>query len=236
MSGINFSRQIAYLGKKSQEELGSATITIIGVGGLGSVCAHLLARMGVGHLILCDADIVSDHNLARQHLYTLSDIRKLKTEAAKQKIQELNSTIRVDTLNDFLTTETIHVFQNQTKTSTLLLDCTDNHEVRRLIEQLAIINSVPWIHGAAIGDVGSVIYFNPADTTLAMYDDIYKEKVDTSCELTGVLATTTTMIATVQTRLALDVIIKKPITQTLLRYDGLTQTIHSYPIKHTTQR
>ena len=90
------------IGKKGQEKLSKSAVAIVGLGALGSVSAELLARAGIGRLILVDRDIVELSNLQRQALYDESDIRKPKALAAKEKLSRINSGINIDIFIEML--------------------------------------------------------------------------------------------------------------------------------------
>jgi sulfur carrier protein ThiS adenylyltransferase len=71
-------------------------VAIAGLGGLGSNIAVMLARIGVGHMLLVDFDIVEPSNLNRQSYY-ISHLGMPKTEALKKQIAEINPFIEIDT-------------------------------------------------------------------------------------------------------------------------------------------
>lgn len=85
----------------SQEKLQSTSALCLGVGGLGSVVAMSLCRLGVGRVVLIDYDVVDMHNLNRQLLYTTADVGRPKVEAARDNLQRhnLSSTIEIHNLN-----------------------------------------------------------------------------------------------------------------------------------------
>ncbi|HCE33733.1 MULTISPECIES: sulfur carrier protein ThiS adenylyltransferase ThiF [Fusobacterium] len=80
------------------EKLKKAKVCILGLGGLGSNVAVLLARSGIGYLKLVDFDIVEASNLNRQQ-YRISHIGIKKTEAMKSIIKEINPFVEIDTLD-----------------------------------------------------------------------------------------------------------------------------------------
>lgn len=84
--------------KGISEKLKLAKVCILGLGGLGSNVAVLLARAGVGYLKLVDFDIVEASNLNRQQ-YRISHIGMKKTEAMKDIIKEINPFVEVDILD-----------------------------------------------------------------------------------------------------------------------------------------
>ncbi|MEV8032356.1 ThiF family adenylyltransferase [Streptomyces sp. NPDC086182] len=72
-----------------QDVLRSARVIVVGVGALGTECARLLAQAGVGGLVLCDPDTVSESNLSRGALFRPSDVGRPKAEAAARALSEL---------------------------------------------------------------------------------------------------------------------------------------------------
>ena len=77
-----------------QSILKNHTIGIAGCGGLGSNCAVALARVGIGKLILCDFDVVSESNLNRQY-YFVDQIGLKKAPALKENIHRINPKVEV---------------------------------------------------------------------------------------------------------------------------------------------
>lgn len=91
-------------GQEVFEKLSKACVGIAGLGGLGSNIAMMLARSGVGRLLLIDFDKVDPGNLNRQH-YMLSHLGIKKTEAIKSQILQANPFIHLDTLDTYITAE-----------------------------------------------------------------------------------------------------------------------------------
>ena len=75
--------------KEMQKKLRNAKIAVAGLGGLGSNIAVMLARSGVGHLLLVDYDVVDVTNLNRQ-MYGISHIGKPKTQALTEILYQIN--------------------------------------------------------------------------------------------------------------------------------------------------
>ena len=92
--------------KGISEKLKKAKVCILGLGGLGSNVATLLARSGIGYLKLVDFDIVEASNLNRQQ-YRISHIGMKKTEAIKTIIKEINPFVEVEILNKKVDRENI---------------------------------------------------------------------------------------------------------------------------------
>ncbi len=84
--------------KGISEKLKKVKVCILGLGGLGSNVAVLLARAGIGYLKLVDFDIVEASNLNRQQ-YRISHIGMKKTEAIRTIIKEINPFVEIETLD-----------------------------------------------------------------------------------------------------------------------------------------
>ena len=92
--------------KGISEKLKKAKVCILGLGGLGSNVATLLARAGIGYLKLVDFDIVEASNLNRQQ-YRISHIGMKKTEAIRTIIKEINPFVEIEVLNKKVDRENI---------------------------------------------------------------------------------------------------------------------------------
>jgi len=107
----------------------NATVGIAGLGGLGSNLAIALARTGIGKLILVDFDCVEKSNLNRQQ-YFLSQTGKLKTEALKQNIIEINPEVDVEIINCKLDEKnTPVIFDN----AGIIAECFDKADAKAMI-------------------------------------------------------------------------------------------------------
>lgn len=95
-------RQIRMFGAQGQSILAAAKIAVIGLGGVGSLVAEYLARVGVGHLVLVDPDRIDVTNLSRVVGATKEDVkrRELKTEIAFRHAREGNRSVKIDTIPD----------------------------------------------------------------------------------------------------------------------------------------
>ena len=78
-----------------KKNLLNSSIGIAGLGGLGSNAAISLARLGIGHLVLIDYDIVEKENLNRQY-YFINQIGMKKIDAIKQNIEKINPNIKLE--------------------------------------------------------------------------------------------------------------------------------------------
>lgn len=96
--GARYARQIALpeIGHEGQRRLGSASVALIGVGGLGAPASIYLAAAGIGRIRLIDPDLVEVSNLHRQVIYDDTDVGQPKVEAAAHRLAALNPHVCVD--------------------------------------------------------------------------------------------------------------------------------------------
>ncbi len=209
---MRYIRQEKLIGKTSQELLSKKTVSIIGLGALGSVSAELMARAGIKKLVLIDRDIVEIHNLQRQSLYTEDDIQKPKAIVIKDKLKKINRDVEVISYFDHLDNENIDLIK-----SDLILDCTDNLETRFLINEFSVKNKIPFIFSSAIGNEGYLFNVIPENTC---FNCIFKEIQGLeTCETFGVLNSTTHLISSLQVNEALKILLNQDYEKDLLYFN-----------------
>lgn len=167
-----YSRQIILpeIGEEGQKKLSSAKVLIVGVGGLGSPIALYLSGAGVGEIGIIDGDVVSVSNLQRQVLYEESQVGKPKVECAKERLAALNSEISITPYNAFLTPENAMEIISHYD---LVVDGTDNLDVRYVISDACASQGKPYVYGAITGLEGQVAVLCSGKTT---YRTLFPEK------------------------------------------------------------
>lgn len=93
-----FQRTELLLGKEIMEKVASKSVIIFGIGGVGSWCAESLVRSGIRKLTLVDSDRVCITNINRQLHATTLTVGKVKTEALKSRLLEINPSAQIQTL------------------------------------------------------------------------------------------------------------------------------------------
>lgn len=101
-----FEREELLIGKDSLSSLSRAKILLFGVGGVGGYTAECLARAGIGHLTIVDADKVDITNINRQILALDSTIGRYKVDVCKERINDINPACEVITKQLFYLPET----------------------------------------------------------------------------------------------------------------------------------
>ncbi len=109
MAGTRFDRQVRMLGHAGQAVLGASKVAVVGLGGVGSLVAEYLARLGVGHLVLVDPDEIEDTNLSRVVGATLLDVetKQFKTQIAVRHLGEARPDIRLEAIRGDVASESV---------------------------------------------------------------------------------------------------------------------------------
>ncbi|MDE6248036.1 MAG: tRNA threonylcarbamoyladenosine dehydratase [Muribaculaceae bacterium] len=95
------------LGDHAVDRLAKSRVLIVGAGGVGGYAAEMLARSGVGHLTLIDADNVDITNINRQIIATRSSVGLPKTELFISRFRDINPDISVKGMQTFLTSDNV---------------------------------------------------------------------------------------------------------------------------------
>jgi molybdopterin/thiamine biosynthesis adenylyltransferase len=164
-----YQRNIGTLGMAGQIALLKSCAAVVGLGGLGGFIVEGLARMGVGRLVLVDGDAFADHNLNRQLLSKEGNLGQLKTEAAAERVAQINRGVEVDAHAVFASADNLPVLLSGVD---VVVDALDSLPARLLLQDSAARCGVPMVHGAIAGGMGQVMTILPGDPGLhALYGD-----------------------------------------------------------------
>lgn len=196
-----YQRNMGTLGTQGQLRLLHSCVGVCGLGGLGGYIAELLARYGVGRLILVDGDVFEENNLNRQLLCRETDIGRSKAERAVERVREINSSLRVTALRLLVTADNVaEVFSE----AEVVVDALDNIPSRLALQEGCARLNVPMVHGAIAGHSGQVMTVYPGDHGLR---ELYGDGGDRGVEvMEGNPPTTPALIATLQAQEAVKVI------------------------------
>ena len=99
-AGTGFDRQVRMFGNAGQAVLGASKVAVVGLGGVGSLVAEYLARLGIGHLVLVDLDVIEGTNLSRVVGATPTDVEtaQFKTQIAVRHLREARPNIRLEAI------------------------------------------------------------------------------------------------------------------------------------------
>lgn len=202
-----YNRNFDTLSLNEQAKLGCTTVAVIGLGGLGGTVLEMLARVGVGRLILIDGDVFDETNLNRQLLSQESLIGVSKAKAAKDRVRAINSQVNVRVFETYVNEE--NLFEH-IKDADLVMDCLDSIDTRFALQDAANKAGIPIVSGAIAGVTGQVTVIYPGDRGYAL---IYGKKSRSSAKgvetRTGNISYCALFVAALQSSECVKVLLKR---------------------------
>ena len=160
-----YARNMRTYSPADQATLLKSHVGVVGLGGLGGTVTEILARMGVGRLTLIDGDRFEDSNLNRQLLSSPANLGLAKTEAAAQRISQINPSVDVTVHACFLTAENATDLLAGCR---VVVDCLDNLRTRFEVEDACRRLGCPMVSAAVAGASGHVTAIFPEDRGLRL--------------------------------------------------------------------
>lgn len=197
----------AGIGESGQQRLQESRVLLVGCGALGCVVADAMTRAGVGHLKIVDRDFVEISNLQRQVLFTEADVRAHlpKAVVAGERLRSVNSEIEIET-------HVLDVDHNNIAELAdgcdLILDGTDNFEIRYLINDLALEKRIPWVFTGCTGSHGQLMPVFPYESGClrCLMQNPPPPGTTETCDTAGVLGPAIGVIASLQSSMALKIL------------------------------
>ena len=225
---------LSEIGQNGQDKISNAKVLVIGAGGLGCPILQYLAAAGVGNIGIIDFDIVDISNLQRQVLYGTSTLGKNKAEAAKARLEDLNSDISIQAYPEKLThNNALNLFE----TYDIIVDGSDNFETRYLVNDACIITNKPLVFGAIYKFEGQVSVFNYLNgpSYRCLFPEAPKKGSVPNCSEIGVLGVLPGIIGTMQANEVLKIILElgNTLSGNLFCYNALTLENTTLKIKRS---
>jgi molybdopterin/thiamine biosynthesis adenylyltransferase len=163
------ARQVLAIGETGQEEIGKTNVAIVGLGGLGSHCAQLLAYLGVRNFVLVDFDSVESENLNRLVGAGPKDLNKPKIDVAEKIIRHVakgEKLIIRKFQSDLRALKTLDALKHVD----FIFGCVDKNGPRLVLNELAVAHMIPYIdcafgieveNGAVKEAGGRVVFVKP---------------------------------------------------------------------------
>ena len=104
------NRTTLLVGDKTMEAIAATKVIIFGVGGVGSWCAESLVRSGIRHLTIVDSDRVCITNVNRQAMATSKTVGRVKVEALKERLLEINPAAEINAIQEIFSANTAEMF------------------------------------------------------------------------------------------------------------------------------
>ena len=210
------------IGEEGQVLLKSASVIIIGMGGLGSASSIYLAAAGIGRIGIVDFDQIGLSNLQRQILYSTENLGKEKIYFAKTRLESLNPEITIESYPLKITEDNV---EEIIKPYAYVVDATDNLASRFALNRACVKLGKPFIYGAIYQFYGQFTIFNFADGPClrCIFREQGIKQAKESGEPPGIVSAVPGTIGSLQAVEVIKLILGqgKPAVGRLILYDGL---------------
>lgn len=153
MKGI-FNRTELLLGSEMMDVISAKRVIIFGVGGVGSWCAESLVRSGVEHLTVVDSDRVCVTNINRQLMATCRTVGKVKVDALKDRLHEINPTADIEAIQEIYSEETAASFHLEQYD--YIIDCIDT-----LKDKISLLLTATQYPATVFSSMGAALKMDP---------------------------------------------------------------------------
>ncbi len=226
-----YLRNIGSIRLAGQKKLLQSTVLVMGTGGLGGTVAQLLARMGIGKLVLADGDSFNESNLNRQAFSFENNLGKKKVQAARDEIRKINAATEIEILVGILGEEDLVPVVNGVDAA---VDALDNMPSRFALEKACRGKRIPLVHGAVAGFSGQVLVIYPDDIGLQAVYGNPKDVPEKGIELElGNLAGIVSAVASLQVQETVKILtgLGRPLRERLLLLDSLSGSVEIISLK-----
>ena len=198
------------IGEKGQKILETKTVTIVGMGNIGSTVAPMLIRSGIS-LRLIDKGRCATEDLSSQSLYLEEDDTRFKAKQAKKYLDQINKNIKVRTFHEDLNKNNIFLIE-----ADAIIDATGNLETSKLISEHVKKKKLPLIYVLASGSRGLVI---TSDKGIS-FDKLKKfiDKMKPTDEA-GIINPVVHMAAAIIVKKVFKILLKKPYHKDAVLFD-----------------
>jgi molybdopterin/thiamine biosynthesis adenylyltransferase len=222
---LRYSRHILLpsVGVAGQTRISSASVLIVGAGGLGCPVALYLGAAGVGRLLLADGDTVDLTNLQRQIGHATTAIGENKADSLARSVLAINPEIEVQPIRERLADSAL---KEAVASVDLVVDASDNFATRHAVNRACVSLDTPLVSGAAIGFSGQLAVFDSRRAGSPCYHCLFPEHADEPelrCAEAGVFSPLVGVIGAMQAMEALKYLaqVGEPLIGRLLLWDGL---------------
>lgn len=194
------------VGPEGQAKIFNARVLIVGMGALGCPVALYLTAAGVGEIGIIDGDVVSTSNLARQIIYSNDDVGQKKVSVAQKSLMRRADRQKIIAYDQFLTKENAEEIISKYD---LVIDATDNHITRLLINKICLHQKKSWIYGALYRFEGQTMAFGKEGGPCysCLFPNVTEESSLPTCKSAGVLGPLPGVVGSLQAVHALQLIL-----------------------------
>ncbi len=144
------SRTQLMLGDENIHKLMKANVLVVGLGGVGGICAEMIARAGVGRMTIVDADTVDPSNRNRQIPALKSTEFKGKAEVLAERLLDINPELKLTVLAEYIKGERTREILSEGKFD-YVCDCIDTLSPKVFFIRACMEMKIPLISSMGAG-------------------------------------------------------------------------------------
>lgn len=209
---VDFSRQMALpeVGEAGQRRLASASVVVVGAGGLGCPVLSYLAAAGVGTIHVVDADVVEPSNLHRQPLYGIADLGRRKAEVAAERLSAAypDSVVRAHAVRLDAANAAGLVALGE-----VVVDCSDNFRAKFAVNDAAVLAGKPAVLASVHQYEGQLQVVRPdrgGSCLRCVWPEATRDGLVGNCAESGVLGPVPAVLGCLQAMEVLKILLDLP--------------------------
>lgn len=189
---------VEQLGGKS-EVMRKKTVTIVGIGAIGSVLSEMIVRAGI-NLRVVDKGRILEDELQRQSLFLEDDINKFKAKQAKKRLNDINPNVAVKAFHEDLTPQNVYLVD-----ADLVIDCSNDMDVSLMLDKYCFKKGIPMIYSFVSGTQGQIFIVDKKISLADISDYVKNQRISEKGVMAATIHTAAGIIASKAAKLLLEV-------------------------------
>lgn len=167
-----FSREKFLLNENQFKNINKACVAVIGVGGVGGYVCEMLARAGIGTLIICDFDKIDITNINRQIISLTSNVGKFKVDELELRLKQINPKLKIVKINAKMNENLLE--EIDLLKCNYVVDAIDDIYNKMLLIDYAYKNNIKIVSSMGAGNKLCIPHYEVCDIYKTEYDKFAK--------------------------------------------------------------
>lgn len=200
-------------GAEALAKMQAKTVTIIGLGGIGSAAAEILVRSGIGVRII-EKGRVDESDMDRLSLFSEKEIGKFKATEAKKILSGINSQARIKCFNEEISKESMFLADGD-----VIMDCSGNEQTTAMLTKYCFTKKIPLIYCQIRDNKGILVTQHGSPCVLCCLKNVPHEQTE------GLIPPLITLVASLAVGKVFKFLLGKKTKKTVIVYDLDTHTL-----------
>ena len=158
-----YTRTELLVGKEGVEKLRNSSVAVMGVGGVGAYAAEMIARAGVGEMVIVDDDCVNVTNINRQLLATGSTVGRKKVEVMAERLSDINPSLKIRSCQVYIDEDNVAGLMESIGHVDFLIDAIDTLSPKLALIEYCYKNGISFVSSMGAGAKFDVTRIRIAD-------------------------------------------------------------------------